>query len=541
MHVHYTRALTLRIDSMKLTLATRIFLGYAVVLVTFGAVSLFSVTEMHRNQQEIRLVSQLYLLFQDATAIDTFHKNREREFDRLVDEKNPDTRRALIRLSRLYFPSLMAERLAAGRERAADILRSALPADAPFVQELLQRFTDVGARYQAYEVAAERVSQSLEAEAPEPGQLKQQSSELAQLQAAIGGDIRFLRAALENRIRERVEAAERRERRTGLLIIALSVLAISVGLLATAISARTLKPVRTLIEGVSRIGRGDYTAQLGVRGADEIATLAHEFDAMAKSLREREAQLKEKQEALLRAEQLAAVGRISAQIAHEVRNPLSSIGLNVELLEEALAHAELGTADEAKEARDLLSAILREVDRLTEVTEQYLRMARLPKPQIAPEDVNDLLESVLDFSREELERAHVEVVKRLAPKPPLALADEGQLRQVFLNLLRNSREAMAGGGRLTVTSSTVGGEVEVVFSDTGRGMSEDVQERIFEPFFSTKENGTGLGLAVSRQIIQAHGGSIRCESTPGEGTTFVLRLPCAREEVAQAVVSLPRA
>jgi two-component system NtrC family sensor kinase len=180
------------------------------------------------------------------------------------------------------------------------------------------------------------------------------------------------------------------------------------------------------------------------------------------------------------------------------------------------------------------------VDRLTEVTEQYLRMARLPKPQIAPEDLNELLESVLGFSREELERAGVEVDRRLDSEPPLALADEGQMRQVFLNLLRNSREAMEGGGRLTVTSRALAGEVEVVFADTGRGMSGDVQERIFEPFFSTKENGTGLGLAVSRQIVQAHGGSIGCQSTPGQGSTFVIRLPRAKEEVAAPVLSLPR-
>jgi signal transduction histidine kinase len=98
---------------------------------------------------------------------------------------------------------------------------------------------------------------------------------------------------------------------------------------------------------------------------------------------------------------------------------------------------------------------------------------------------------------------------------------------VFLNLLRNSRESMDGGGKLVVASRPADGGAEVVFSDSGRGMSGDVQDRIFEPFFSTKEGGTGLGLAVSRQILQAHGGTIRCESQPGAGTTFVIRLPRA--------------
>ncbi|HZI06113.1 MAG TPA: ATP-binding protein, partial [Archangium sp.] len=320
---------------------------------------------------------------------------------------------------------------------------------------------------------------------------------------------------------------EDRERRTGLAIITLSVLAIGVGLGATAWSARTLRPVRTLIEGVSRIGRGDYSAQLGVRGDDEVAVLAREFDAMARSLQAREAQLKAQAEALMRAEQLAAVGRISAQVAHEVRNPLSSIGLNVELMQDAFERASFESPDDARESRELLAAVTREVDRLTEVTEQYLRMARPPQPSLEPTDVTEVLASVLDFSREELERAQVEVVRELAEEPPQALADEGQLRQVFLNLLRNAREAMPDGGRLTIATRVNERDVEVAIQDTGRGMSESVRSRIFEPFFTTKEDGTGLGLAVCQQILKAHGGSLGCNSEPGQGTTFSVSLPRA--------------
>jgi len=126
-----------------------------------------------------------------------------------------------------------------------------------------------------------------------------------------------------------------------------------------------------------------------------------------------------------------------------------------------------------------------------------------------------------------LERSRVKVIRRLDPAGPRALADEGQLRQVFLNLLRNSREAMPGGGELIVESRVANGHAEVAFCDSGRGMTSEVQEHIFEPFFSTKEGGTGLGLAVSQQILRAHGGSISCHSSPQGGTTFVVRLPKA--------------
>ncbi|MBJ6761992.1 HAMP domain-containing protein [Myxococcaceae bacterium JPH2] len=512
---------------MKLSLATRIFLGYAVVLVTFGAVSLFSVTELHRNRLEIRLVSQGYLqLSQDAAELEALHNNQKKDTERLFDQNSVETRRALIRLTRLYFPPHMAQRLGTARARAREVLSFAPSGEMPFVRGLDARFGELAHQYEAYGRAAEAVYAVLAADAPDHVALARSMGDLSQVESTISRELSVLRTTLENRIRERVDGAEERERRTGLAIITLSVMAIGVGLGATAWSARTLRPVRTLIEGVSRIARGDYNAQLGVRGDDEVAVLAREFDQMAHSLQAREAQIKAQAEALMRAEQLAAVGRISAQIVHEVRNPLSSIGLNVELLQDALAEARF-PAETGSEARDLLAAVTGEVDRLTEVTEQYLRMARPPRPDLEPEDITQVLNGVLEFTREELARAGVEVVRDFTPDTPRVLADEGQLRQVFLNLLRNSREAMPEGGRLRVATLPRERDVEVTVQDTGGGMTAEVRQHLFEPFFTTKEGGTGLGLAVSQQILQAHGGSLSCQSIPGQGTTFVLRLPRA--------------
>jgi signal transduction histidine kinase len=253
--------------------------------------------------------------------------------------------------------------------------------------------------------------------------------------------------------------------------------------------------------------------------------LAREFDAMARALKEREAQLKQKQEELLRAERLAAVGRVSAQVAHEVRNPLSSIGLNVEMLDEQLARATFATPEEAKEARELLASVTREIDRVTEVTEDYLRLARLPAPVLRDENVVAILEDVLAFSKGELDRASVKVLTTFPPTPLGVRADEAQLRQVFLNLVRNAREAMENGGTLTVTAWEKDGLAELRVQDTGSGMTPEVKERIFEPFFTTKQGGTGLGLSISRQIVEAHGGAVEVESTPGKGTTFILKIP----------------
>ena len=226
------------------------------------------------------------------------------------------------------------------------------------------------------------------------------------------------------------------------------------------------------------------------------------------------------------------MGRISAQVAHEVRNPLSSIGLNVELLRgRASTRATFDRRAEAREARELLAAVTREVDRLTEVTEQYLRMARPPQPDAGARGRHrGAGRRARLLARGAGARRAWRWCASCAPDTPPALADEGQLRQVFLNLLRNSREAMPDGRHGSPWPPAAHGAARwrSPFSDTGRGHdARRCAQRIFEPFFSTKEGGTGLGLAVSQQILQAHGGSLACQSAPGEGTTFVLRLPRA--------------
>jgi two-component system NtrC family sensor kinase len=505
-----------------LSLATRIFLGQAAVLCTFGVVALFSVSELHRGQQEMRLVGQGYLqLLQDTAALESLQKNQVQESSQIAREQNEETRAALIQLAPRTFPPLLRQRLASAAS-TLQVMRLDAPADEEHtLDELGTRLEQLVHQEEETERLAKEAYAQLGARAPDAAASLEA---LFAHQETLGREVRALRAAVEARIAARVELAARRERSRGLLVIALTVVSVGVGLLATALSARSLAPVRTLIAGVGRVRAGDFAAQLPVRGDDEIAQLAREFNAMARELAERQKQLEEKQRALLLAERLAAVGRVSAQVAHEVRNPLSSIGLNTELLEEAVGKAHFAGAADEREAKALLAAISGEVDRLTEVTDQYLRLARLPPPALASEDVNQLLTRVLDFSAQELERAGVKVERDLDPSQPRGLADEGQLRQVFLNLLRNSREAMPSGGTLRVGSRTVGDAVQVTIADSGGGIPAAVQERLFEPFFSTKSGGTGLGLSLARQILEAHGGSIACTSTAEQGTTFVLRV-----------------
>jgi two-component system NtrC family sensor kinase len=303
------------------------------------------------------------------------------------------------------------------------------------------------------------------------------------------------------------------------LIVIYALLAGAVGVAAAVVAQRLLAPIRTLTEGVKAVAAGDLSREVEVRSNDEIGLLAREFNAMAASLD------RQRQE-LLRAERLAAVGRISAQITHEIRDPLNAIGLNAELLAEELADR----PEVSGEARQLVTAIGREVDRLHGVTEEYLRFARLPKPVFGREDLNEILSSLVEFVRPELAASGVTVRLELAEALPPVRADEGQLRAAFLNLLRNSREAMPGGGALAVRTRGRPEGVVAEVEDTGSGIAPDALSRIFDPFYSTKERGTGLGLAFTQQVVQEHGGAIHCQSQVGRGTRFTVELPAAAEE-----------
>jgi len=288
------------------------------------------------------------------------------------------------------------------------------------------------------------------------------------------------------------------------LQIALAVggLGLVVAALAAGFMWRTLRPLGVLRARAREIAGGEYARRTGVRSQDEIGDLARELDAMAAALEERE-------QRLIRSERLATVGRMAAQITHEVRNPLASIGLYVELLGD-----ELG---DRPEARRLVSSITSEVDRLTEITETYLRFARLPRPKLDREDLPALVASVVEFARAELLQAGIVLDTNLAPDLEVA-ADESQLRQALLNLIRNAREAMHGGGRMTVTvGMRPDGMAEITIGDTGPGIAPEHLPKIFDPFFSTKAKGTGLGLALVQQIAVEHGGRVEVESEGENG------------------------
>jgi PAS domain S-box-containing protein len=228
-------------------------------------------------------------------------------------------------------------------------------------------------------------------------------------------------------------------------------------------------------------------------------------------------------ERLTATERLAAVGHLAAQVAHEIRNPLSSIGLNCALLEDELAEV---AGPRAPEVQALLRAIGKEIDRLVDLTEGYLTHVRPARAASRAVDLNTVVEDLATLVRDDLRRRGINLVMALSPDTGRVQADPGGLRQVLLNLVRNATEAVAGLPHPTLRILTGRGPegVTLCVEDNGPGVPEVLRQRIFEPFFTTKESGSGLGLSGSRAGLKDHGASIRCEATPDGGARFVVTL-----------------
>jgi signal transduction histidine kinase len=231
------------------------------------------------------------------------------------------------------------------------------------------------------------------------------------------------------------------------------------------------------------------------------------------------------QQELLVAERMATVGRLSLKVAHEVRNPISAIELNAEMLEDIIREP---SGKDMDEAVGLVTAIRDQVNTLDALTEEYLAFARFPKPHFEEESVNDLVRELADFVRPVATRQGLTVRVETDPAVPMFEVDRSLLRQAVLNLVKNGLEALSSGGELTIVSRVSGAAVEIDVSDTGGGISRDVASRLFEPFFTTKPQGTGLGLSIATQIVEEHGGQLSWRNVAGRGATFTIRLPIKR-------------
>jgi signal transduction histidine kinase len=246
---------------------------------------------------------------------------------------------------------------------------------------------------------------------------------------------------------------------------------------------------------------------------------------MAERLMQRERELKQSQETLRRADRLSSLGLLTAGLAHEIRNPLVAIRTFTQLLPERY--------DDPDFREGFQGLALKEVDRICGLINDLLSFARPSKPNVAPENVADVVDNIARILETQAKEKNIAIVRNFGPDLPKAWIDREQMKQVFMNLILNAIQAMKGAGTITLISRAVhkngtgpaGDFVQIEVTDTGVGIPAENLQHIFDPFFTSKDEGSGLGLAVSHQIVQEHGGFVTVESTVGTGTSFFVHLP----------------
>lgn len=236
-----------------------------------------------------------------------------------------------------------------------------------------------------------------------------------------------------------------------------------------------------------------------------------------RKLWEKNQQLKETRERLVRSERLAVIGNMAAYIAHEIRNPLVTIGGFARILMREYA--------DHKKVKQHTEIITQEVSRLEKILANIMDFSKPVETVRTLIQINELLENTCYLMGPYLKSAHIQVSKKFDPSIPKIIVDQTQMKQVFLNLIKNAAESMTQGGKLTVESMTEDEYIKIDFTDTGEGMTPEILQNLFTPFFTTKVDGTGVGLAVSQKIIDDHNGFIKIKSVPKEGTTFSISLP----------------
>ena len=316
-----------------------------------------------------------------------------------------------------------------------------------------------------------------------------------------------------NRLNRVKEAGER------IRLIVLSVLGVMLIAAIAIFTKRFTRPITGLDLAARRVTEGEIDFQVPVAGPQEVNRLATTFNEMLVGLRRN----RDLEEQLQRAERSAVVGRLASGIAHEIRNPLNFINLSIDYLRDKYApRDEAGRGEYTR----ILTTIKDELARLNRLVSDFLSYGRPAKLKLREIDARALIEEVRDLVGAKTAQQNVGIrIEANGGGNAHLQADPEQLKTCFSNLMINAVQAMPDGGTLTVALLPHDDRIEIDFADTGHGMSPEMREQIFEPYFSTKETGIGLGLPLTRKIVEEHGGTIVVESEPEKGTTFRVTLP----------------
>ncbi len=295
-----------------------------------------------------------------------------------------------------------------------------------------------------------------------------------------------------------------------MLSIAVLVMAL-VAFISQRIGKNLTNPIKVLVDSTERVATGDLDEQCELKTHDEIGDLAAAFNQMTRDL-------KQSRDQLIQAERLATAGKMSASFAHEIRNPLSSMRMLAQMM---MQKPEMSV----EKHQQSLRYILEEIERIDTIVKGLMDFARPIALNLSQQPLAPVLEAVLALMEANLAHHQIQLVSDVSPETPEVQFDSDKLKQAFMNVVLNAMEAMPQGGELKVTTFKKADSICIKITDTGVGISEEDLEHIFEPFFTRKTKGTGLGLANVNRIFEEHRGSVEIESKLEKGTTVLMWLP----------------
>lgn len=515
---------------MKLSLVTRVSLALTLVVAVSGFVV---ITHTRLQQRALGYYAELYGEVVPATRQLRESQQNLSELRRLVDDDDRDRQVAALRLNLAFTPPGIVLREELGRLQG-----SRNEAVAATLQDL---YAAAAEQTDALDLQLERLLYQLQRPVSEASELETIRQDV--LRAILQLEAAFQQAtrALQERSNALNQQAQAAQRRLDTLTLLLSSVGAIVALVAFVVVLRAIAPLSRLTQAASRIGRGDFNIARIRTNNDEIGQLADAFYEMTDALRERDQRLRQQtlkleeayqrlireEEARLASERLAAIGELSARITHELRNPLSSLSLNIELLEEDPEVQSL--SDENKE---LLASLRRETQRLESLSEAYLSMgrptARKTEHFASIELLGDLSEQLTrSYAREGIQLNFED--NGLDPSSTEVMGDENALRQIVLNLVHNARgvlrDASVPHPAIQLEIRNEGDLVQIIVGDNGPGVSSELAPDIFKPFVSKRQGGTGLGLSIARRLTEELGGQLYLDESAEAGARFILELP----------------
>ncbi len=307
-----------------------------------------------------------------------------------------------------------------------------------------------------------------------------------------------------------------------ILIIAASGAVVTCGVLLAVLAVLIERPLRELERTIARVRTGDLHAEVEfAKRDDDVGELGRQFNVMVRQLRENEAEIQRlHQQEMSRAEHLATLGELAAGLAHEIRNPLAGIAGVIDVIGKELPASSA--------SREVLADVQSEIRQIQSILNDLLAYARPRPPQFLSADLNATVEQAVMLARQQVRTRPVEIRLISSPHLTAVVHDPVQIQQVVLNLLLNGIQAIPEEGSIEVALEKENEVARIRVADTGRGIPPDVLPKIFRPFFTTRREGTGLGLPFARGIVESHGGRIEVASEPGRGTRFDVSIPLQR-------------